>query len=131
MNILSPTDGVAHTKLWCREGDNPRWLRLFASMPLFSMSRRPEEQLARFIASEMSAISRLSSTSYLYTVRYYENLLEGISLRLDGVEFSRLDPDQAMEDLYSQKRIGLALRRRCRDVRKTRARIIKRLEHEQ
>ena len=131
MNILSPTDGVAHTKLWCREDESPRWLLFFASMPMFGVPRPPEEQLVRFIASGMSVVSRLSRDSFPYTARYYENLLKGISHRLNGVEFSRLDLDQAMDDLYSQKRLGLVLRRQCRGVRKMRTRMKMRFAHEQ
>ena len=131
MNILSPTDGVAHTKLWCREDESPRWLLFFASMSMSSVPRPPEEQVVRFIASGMSVISTLSRDSVPYTARYYENLLEGISLRLNGVEFSTLDLDQAMNDLYSQERLGLALRRECRSVRKMRTRMKMRFAHEQ
>ncbi|KAJ4128805.1 hypothetical protein NW768_007324 [Fusarium equiseti] len=129
MNILSPTDNVAHTRLWCREDENPWWLpRLY--LPRTPMPARPEDQLAKFIASWMSMIYRPCNYTYPYIGRYYRNLLENISLQMNGEEYARLDPDQALEDMYPKRHLGLTLRRRCRDLRKTRVRMKQRFEHE-
>ncbi|RBR26568.1 uncharacterized protein FIESC28_00644 [Fusarium coffeatum] len=130
MNILSPTDGVAHTRLWCREGENPWWLRILY-LHRNPTPAKPGDQLADFIARWMFTISRPSTYTYPFVGRYYQNLVEDISLQINGAEHARLDPDQALKDTYSQKHLGLPLQRWCRGLRKTRAKTKQRFEYEE
>ncbi|KAH7174730.1 uncharacterized protein B0J16DRAFT_418178 [Fusarium flagelliforme] len=118
MNILSPNDGVAHTRLCCREDEGPQGWGFFPC--LCRSSERPEDQLAKFIGSHMSYISEPSKDGIENIGRYFKYLLEGISLRVNGVEYTTLDLDRSLEDIDFGGRDGPTLRRWCSAIRKKR-----------
>ncbi|KAF5700048.1 hypothetical protein FMUND_14491 [Fusarium mundagurra] len=64
VNVVAPTDGAAHTKLSCRENDNPWWLRWSGFE--YGKDLEPETRLANFIISPLdgvfSKVSPFSST---------------------------------------------------------------------
>ncbi|KAF5552914.1 hypothetical protein FMEXI_2695 [Fusarium mexicanum] len=98
VNVVSPTDGAAHTRLACRDNENPRWLRLcgieYGDEPV------PEKRLADYMTHFLDIVFEADSDVRPYSQELYEHILESITFQLNGQEWEKRRIDEYLEKCH-------------------------------
>ncbi|KAF5649419.1 hypothetical protein F52700_693 [Fusarium sp. NRRL 52700] len=98
VNVVSPTDGAAHTKLACRDNENPWWLRWcgieYGNEPV------PEKRLADYMTHFLDIVFKAESDVRPYGQELYEHILESITFQLNGQEWEKRRIDEYLEKCH-------------------------------
>lgn len=136
VNVVAPTDGAAHTKLSCRDNDNPWWLRW--SCIECAKDLVPEERLANFMTSHLDAVFSVRADTMPYCQVLYDHIIESITFQLNGQEWKKRRIDEYLEKSHPSTwpqdyrngwcRKTLKTRQRIRMIRRRREKVRKGLE---
>ncbi|KAF4960327.1 hypothetical protein FGADI_974 [Fusarium gaditjirri] len=95
VDVVTPTDGAAHTRLACRDNDEPWWLRWSdiedGSEPV------PEKRLANYMTTHLDAVLNASTDAIPYCKELYEHITESITFQLNGQEWKKRRMDDYLE----------------------------------
>ncbi|RBA22352.1 hypothetical protein FPRO05_00699 [Fusarium proliferatum] len=136
VNVVAPTDGAAHTKLSCRDNDNPWWLRW--SCIEYTKDLVPEERLANFMTSHLDIVFSVRTDTMPYCQVLYDHIIESITFQLNGKEWKKRRIDEYLEKSHPSTwpqdyrngwcRKTLKTRQRIRMIRRRREKVRKGLE---
>ncbi|KAI1044765.1 hypothetical protein LB505_013533 [Fusarium chuoi] len=136
VNVVAPTDGVTHTKLSCRENDNPWWLRW--SGIEYKKKLEPETRVASFMISHLDAVFSVGTDTMPYCQELYDHIIESITFQLNGQEWKKRQIDEYLEKSHPSTwpqdyrngwcRKTLKTRQRIRMIRRRREKVRKGLE---
>ncbi|KAF5559408.1 hypothetical protein FPHYL_7096 [Fusarium phyllophilum] len=136
VNVVSPTDGAAHTRLACRDNENPWWLRWsgieYGNEPV------PEKRLANYMTSFLDIVFNVESDTMPYCQELYDHITESITFQLNGQEWEKRRIDEYLEKCHPSTwpqdyrdgwcRKTLKTRQRIRRIRRSREKTRKGLE---
>ncbi|KAF4430457.1 hypothetical protein FACUT_8823 [Fusarium acutatum] len=96
VDVIAPTDGAAHTKLECRDDENPGWLYRSRIGP--RDERVPEKRLISYMTNQLDYVFSATRHTIEYCLELHEQITESITFKLNGQEWKKIQMDGVLQN---------------------------------
>ncbi|EXM16942.1 hypothetical protein FOTG_14832 [Fusarium oxysporum f. sp. vasinfectum 25433] len=96
VDVVAPTDGAAHTKLECRDNENPVWL--YRSRIRSRDERVPEKRLISYMTNELDYVFSATRYTIEYCLELHEHIIESIIFKVNRQEWKKIQMDEVLQN---------------------------------
>ncbi|KAJ0146032.1 Uncharacterized protein HZ326_11253 [Fusarium oxysporum f. sp. albedinis] len=96
VDVVAPTDGAAHTKLECRDNENPVWL--YRSRIRSRDERVPEKRLISYMTNELDYVFSATRYTIEYCLELHEHITESIIFKVNGQEWKKIQMNEVLQN---------------------------------